>query len=68
LCTGILRIRYNEETNTLLKREDIVKSQRIKWFGRVERMERMPKRLLKGRPKIRWLDDVEDDLQKMEVK
>jgi hypothetical protein len=28
----------------------------------------MPKRMLKGRPKMRWLDDVESDLKKMEVK
>jgi hypothetical protein len=28
----------------------------------------MPKRMLKGRPKMRWLDDVESDLKKMKVK
>jgi hypothetical protein len=28
----------------------------------------MPKRILKGRPKMRWLDDVESDLKKMEAK
>jgi hypothetical protein len=28
----------------------------------------MPKRMLKGRPRMRWLDDVENDLKKMEVK
>jgi hypothetical protein len=27
----------------------------------------MPKRMLKGRPRMRWLDDVESDLKKMEV-
>jgi hypothetical protein len=47
-------IRYNEEKNTLLKGENIVrfiKSQRIRWLGHVERMEdnAMPKRVLKGR-------------------
>jgi hypothetical protein len=25
----------------------------------------MPKRMLKGRPRMRWLDDVESDLKKM---
>jgi hypothetical protein len=75
-------VRYNEEVNTLLKGEDIVrfiKSQRIRWLGHVERMEdnAMPKRMLKGRlyskrrkrrPRMRWLDNVESDLKKMEVK
>jgi hypothetical protein len=46
-----------------------VKAKRIRWLGHVERMsdERMPKRMLKGRlfsrrrkgrPGIRWLDNV----------
>jgi hypothetical protein len=79
---NVWRIRYNEEINTLLKGEDIVrfiKSQRIRWLGHVERMEdnAMPKRMLreglyckrrKERPRMRWLDDVESDLKKMEVK
>jgi hypothetical protein len=75
---NIWRIRHNEEINTLLKGEDIVrfmKSQRIRWLGHVERMEdnTTPKRMLKGRlyykrrkgrPRTRWLDDVESDLKK----
>jgi hypothetical protein len=45
---NVWRIRYNEELNTLLKGEDIVrfiKSQRITWLEHVERMEdnAMPK-------------------------
>jgi hypothetical protein len=51
---NIWRIRHNEEINTLLKGEDIVrfiKSHGIKWLGHVERMEdnTVPKRMLKGR-------------------
>jgi GTP1/Obg family GTP-binding protein len=79
---NVWRIRYNEELNTLFKGEDIVrfiKSQRIRWLGHVERMEENEiwKRMLKGRlyskrrkgrPRMRWLDDVEGDLKKMEVK
>jgi hypothetical protein len=50
----IRRMRHNEEINTLLRKEDIVrfiKSQRIRWLAHVERMEDnvMPKRMLKGR-------------------
>jgi hypothetical protein len=79
---NVWRIRYNEELNTLLKGEDTVrfiKSQRIRWFGHVERMEdnAMSKRMLKGRlyskrrkgsPRMRWVDDVQSDLKKMQVK
>jgi hypothetical protein len=80
---NVWSIIYNEELNTLLKGEDIVrfilKSQRIRWLGHVERMEdnAMLKRLLKGRlylkrrngrPGMRYLDDVESDLKKMGVK
>jgi GTP1/Obg family GTP-binding protein len=75
-------IRYTEELNILLKGENMVrfiKSQRIRWLEHVERMEdnAMPKRMLKGRlyskrrkgrPRMRWLDDVESDLKNLEVK
>jgi hypothetical protein len=56
----------------------IIKTLRLKWLGHVNRMEdhREPKRALqgipgggrRGKPRKRWLDDVEDDLRKMEVK
>jgi GTP1/Obg family GTP-binding protein len=79
---NVWRIRYNEELNTLLKGEDIVrfvKSQRMRWLGHVERMEdnAMLKRMLegrlyskrrKGKPRMRGLDEVQSDLKKMEVK
>jgi hypothetical protein len=49
-CALPIWIRHNEELNTLLKGEDIVrfiKSQRIRWLGHVEKMEgnAMPKRM-----------------------
>jgi hypothetical protein len=67
------RIRYNEEISKLLKGEGIIrfiKSQRIRWPGHVERMEdnAMSKRKLKGRPRMRWLEEVENDLKRMKVK
>jgi hypothetical protein len=56
-----------------------IKSQKIRWLGYVEGMEEkaMPKRMIKGRlyskrrkgrPRMRWLDDVESDLKEMKVK
>jgi hypothetical protein len=79
---NIWMIRYNEEINTLLKGEDLVrfiKSQRIKWLGHVERIvdNAISKRMLKGRlyskrrkgrPRMSLLDNVESDLKKMKVK
>ena len=79
---GIWRIRTNSEINDILKGEDIVrhiKSMRLRWIGHVERMEeeRMPKRLMKGeiigprkrgRPRRRWIQDVEQDLKKMKIR
>jgi hypothetical protein len=55
-----------------------VKARRISWIGHVERMEdgRMPKRVMRekiysrrerGRPKVRWLDDVEENLREMGI-
>ena len=53
-----------------------IKAQRLRWFGHISRMDenRMPKivfkeklhsRRKKGRPRIRWEDEVRDDLRRM---
>jgi hypothetical protein len=55
-----------------------VKARKISWIGQVERIEdsRMPKRVMReriytrrkrGRPKVRWLDDVQEDLREMGI-
>jgi hypothetical protein len=52
---------------------------RIRWLGHVERMsnDRMPKMILnakmegdrkRGRPKKRWINDVEQDLRKLGIR
>jgi hypothetical protein len=75
------RIRNNEEIDYIIRKKDIVKfvkATRISWIGHVERMEdsRMPKRVTRekiytgrksGRPKVRWLDDVQEDLREMGI-
>jgi hypothetical protein len=74
-------IRSNRELEEILRGEDIVKfvnSQRLAWLGHVERMdeERMSRKLLhgkmegrrtRGRPRKRWLQDLEEDLRVMQV-
>jgi hypothetical protein len=55
-----------------------IKSSRIRWYGYVERMqnERMPKQIAvatiegtrkRGRPRKRWKDEVEEDLNIMGI-
>jgi hypothetical protein len=73
---GIWRIRTNKELIALYQELDIVaeiKKARLRWLGHVERMseDRVIKELYMskpegsvGRPKMRWLDDVEEDLRK----
>jgi hypothetical protein len=76
------RIRNNEELNRATNGEDIVKfikAQRIRWLGHVKRMEggAMPRKMMegrlftgrrKGRPRLRWMDDVVADMTVMKIK
>jgi len=76
------RIRVNYELNELIEIADIVrfiKSRRTAWLGHVMRMDdkRTPKRILewkpigtriRGRPRKRWIVDIEDDMQIMGVR
>ena len=74
---GYWRIKTNQEISDTLKGQNIIgfiKKQRLKWLGHVERMTEdnnvkkikrwtsMSKRP-KGRPKLRWEDDVSEDIK-----
>ena len=72
----------NYELNDLIKNADImrfVKSKRMVWLGHVMRMEgkRIPKRVLewkptgrrnRGRPRKRWIEDIDEDIQIMGIR
>ena len=56
-----------------------IKSRRIAWLGHVTRMDggRIPRRILewksvcrriRGRPRKRWIEDVEEDIQTMGIR
>jgi len=74
-------IRRNDDLEVIIKGENIVrliKLQRIRWLGHIERMQdtAVPKKMLygklyatrrRGRLKMRWLDDVLTDLRKMGI-
>ena len=74
--------RTNRELEEMSKGENIVKwikGQRISWLGHLERMEedRMPKKIFtqelegtrrRGRPRKRWKEEVERDLQVLGVR
>ena len=78
---GYWRSRTNEEVRQLYGELDMVteiKKGRFRWLGHVERMseERVVKRLYQntpegsrsvGRPSLRWMDDVREDLRMMGV-
>jgi hypothetical protein len=69
----------NHELNDLIKNADIgryLKIKRMAWLGHVMRMEgeRIPKRVLewkpmgrrnRERPRKRWIEDIEKDIQIM---
>ena len=73
------RIRQNDELEATIKGENIVrfiKCQRIRWLDHIEKMQdtEIAKKMLygklyatrrRGRPRMRWLDDVSMDLRKM---
>jgi len=72
----------NKELEILIKKKNIVrfiKSQRLRWAAHVIRMDttRIVKKVTEweprssrpvGRPRLRWLDQVEEDLKKMKVR
>jgi hypothetical protein len=76
------RTRNNQELRNMYGQPEIIgdiKSKRLGWLGHVVRMEedRMVNRIFEGhpggrrktgRPRKRWLDDVEEDLRLMKVK
>ena len=79
---GGWKSRNNRELEEMSKGENIVKwikGQRISWLGQLERMEedRMPKKIFtqklegtrrRGRPRKRWKEEVERDLQVLGVR
>jgi len=79
---GEWKCRTNRELEKMSKGENIVKwikGQRISWLGHLERMEedRMPKKIFtqelegtrrRGKPRKRWKEEVERDLQVLEVR
>ena len=79
---GEWKSRTNGELEEMSKGEDILKwinGQRISWLGHLERMEedRMPIKIFtqelegsrrRGRPRKRWKEEVERDLQVLGVR
>ena len=79
---GQWRIKTNLELMTKYRSQNIVniiKVRRLEWLGHVVRMDetRAVKKLFeekiegrrgRGRPRLRWIDDVEEDIRKLGVK
>jgi hypothetical protein len=76
----IWTIRTNKELMALYQEKDIaaeIKEARLRWLGHTERMSEdrvikklymsKPERRSVGRPKMQWLDEVEEDLRKMRI-
>ncbi|XP_055385015.1 uncharacterized protein LOC129614453 [Condylostylus longicornis] len=81
LSNNEYRRRFNDELYALTQNEDIVKfikSQRLRWAGHVIRMPENRDQIqilnartlltrARGRPRNRWLDDIEFDARKLEI-
>ena len=79
---GQWRIKTKEEMRTKYKSQDIVtviKIQKLEWLGHVSRMNetesvkkslegKLEGRSGRGQPRLRWINDAEDDLRKLGVK
>jgi len=78
---GYWRIKTNQEINDILKGQNIIgfiRKQRLNWLGHVERMteDNNVKKIKRwkpiakrptGRPKLRWEDDVLEDIKYMNM-
>jgi len=78
---GTWRIKTNDELRQKMKQEDIIrfiKSQRLRWVAHVMRMENTSttrkitewkpyKTRPVGRSRLRWMDQVEEDLRRMKI-
>jgi hypothetical protein len=79
---GHWRIKPNQEISDILKGQNtigFIKKPRLKWLGHVERMteDNNVKKIKKwkpmykrpiGRPKLRWEDDVSEDIKSMNLR
>jgi hypothetical protein len=78
---GTWRIKTNKELEILIEKKIVrfIKSQRLRWAAHIMRMKatRTVKKVTEwkpcssrtlGRPRLRWLDQVEEDLKKMKVR
>ena len=78
---GTWRIKTNAELETLIEKENIVrfiKSQRLQWAAHVIRMDPLttvnkltdwePCSRPVGKPRLRWIEQVQENLKKMKVR